>query len=54
MSAVGTIGWIDLTVPDAKSLRDFYSAVTGWTPRFWSRHENRLENFLEYRRVALS
>jgi len=32
MTPVGTIGWIDLTVPDAKSLRDFYSAVTGWTP----------------------
>jgi predicted enzyme related to lactoylglutathione lyase len=31
MNAVGTIGWIDLTVSDAKSLRDFYSAVTGWT-----------------------
>jgi predicted enzyme related to lactoylglutathione lyase len=32
MNAVGTIGWIDLTVPDAKSLRDFYSAVAGWAP----------------------
>jgi predicted enzyme related to lactoylglutathione lyase len=29
----GTIGWIDLTVPDAERLRDFYSAVTGWKPQ---------------------
>ena len=28
----GQIGWIDLTVPDAAGLRDFYQAVTGWTP----------------------
>ena len=27
----GTIGWIDLTVPEADKLRDFYSAVAGWT-----------------------
>jgi predicted enzyme related to lactoylglutathione lyase len=24
--------WIDLTVDDADSLKDFYSAVTGWSP----------------------
>ena len=31
MSAeVGTVGWVDLTVPDAEKLRDFYSAVVGW------------------------
>jgi len=28
----GSIGWIDLTVPDGKRLRDFYSAVAGWRP----------------------
>ena len=28
----GKIGWIDLTVTDAPGLRDFYQAVTGWTP----------------------
>jgi predicted enzyme related to lactoylglutathione lyase len=28
----GQIGWIDLTVPDATGLRDFYQGVTGWTP----------------------
>jgi uncharacterized protein len=28
----GTIGWIDLTVPDAVSIRDFYTHVTGWAP----------------------
>ncbi len=27
----GAITWTDLTVPDAESLRDFYSEVTGWT-----------------------
>jgi predicted enzyme related to lactoylglutathione lyase len=29
---MGTIGWIDLTVPDADAIRDFYSAVAGWAP----------------------
>lgn len=29
---IGTIGWIDLTVDDVAGLRDFYAAVTGWTP----------------------
>jgi len=28
----GTIGWHDLTVPDAEKARDFYAAVVGWTP----------------------
>ena len=26
----GKIGWIDMTVDDAKSVRDFYKAVVGW------------------------
>lgn len=26
----GEIGWIDLTVPDAAKVRDFYSQVVGW------------------------
>ena len=26
----GTIGWIDLTVPDAPKVRDFYRGVVGW------------------------
>jgi predicted enzyme related to lactoylglutathione lyase len=30
--AVGSIGWIDLTVPDAEGIRDFYSDVVGWKP----------------------
>ena len=29
---VGTIGWFDLTVPNAEEVRDFYAAVAGWTP----------------------
>jgi predicted enzyme related to lactoylglutathione lyase len=28
----GHIGWIDLTVADASTLRDFYQTVTGWEP----------------------
>jgi len=28
----GQIGWLDLTVPDAVAIRDFYQSVTGWTP----------------------
>jgi len=28
----GRIGWIDITVEDAESLRDFYAAVAGWRP----------------------
>ena len=27
---VGTIAWVDLTVPDARGIRDFYQAVVGW------------------------
>lgn len=30
---MGTIGWIDLTVPDAEKVRDFYSQVVGWKPQ---------------------
>jgi predicted enzyme related to lactoylglutathione lyase len=28
---IGSISWRDLTVADAAGVRDFYSAVTGWT-----------------------
>lgn len=28
---VGTVGWVDLTVEDAPTLRDFYASVVGWT-----------------------
>lgn len=28
----GTVTWTDLTVEDAEIIRDFYSAVIGWTP----------------------
>lgn len=27
----GTVGWFDLTVPDAPAVRDFYAKVVGWT-----------------------
>jgi predicted enzyme related to lactoylglutathione lyase len=29
-SKIGTVGWQDLTVPDAERLRDFHAAVVGW------------------------
>lgn len=29
--AIGQISWIDLTVPDAASVREFYKRVTGWS-----------------------
>lgn len=28
---VGKIGWLDITVPDAPKLRDFYQRVVGWS-----------------------
>jgi len=28
----GSIAWMDLTVPNAATVRDFYSRVVGWTP----------------------
>lgn len=28
--AIGSIGWTDLTIPNAGQVRDFYSAVVGW------------------------
>ena len=30
VSRVGTIGWVDLTVGDAATVRDFYKSVVGW------------------------
>ena len=30
---VGTIGWTDLTIPNAEEVRDFYSKVVGWKPQ---------------------
>ena len=28
---IGTVGWFDLTVKNADAVRDFYTAVAGWT-----------------------
>jgi uncharacterized protein len=30
-TTVGAISWIDLTVPNATAVKDFYRAVVGWT-----------------------
>jgi len=27
---IGSVGWFDLTVPDAEDVKDFYSRVVGW------------------------
>ena len=32
-SDLGKVVWKDLTVPDATTVRDFYSAVVGWTSK---------------------
>jgi predicted enzyme related to lactoylglutathione lyase len=29
----GTIGWADLTIPNAEEVRDFYQEVAGWQPQ---------------------
>ena len=29
-SAIGSIGWIDLSIDDASGIRDFYQTVVGW------------------------
>ncbi len=29
---IGSIGWMDITVPDAEGLKDFYAHVVGWKP----------------------
>jgi predicted enzyme related to lactoylglutathione lyase len=28
----GKVSWVDLTIPDAEAVRDFYQAVVGWQP----------------------
>lgn len=30
--SIGSIGWIDLTVPNADAVKDFYAEVVGWKP----------------------
>lgn len=30
--AIGTVGWFDLTVDNAETVRDFYREVAGWNP----------------------
>lgn len=29
---LGSIAWLDLTVPNAEEIRDFYAEVVGWEP----------------------
>jgi predicted enzyme related to lactoylglutathione lyase len=28
---IGSIGWVDLTVPECDAIRSFYERVVGWT-----------------------
>ena len=30
-AGIGSISWVDLTVPDATTVRDFYRDVVGWS-----------------------
>ena len=30
---IGSMGWMDIAVPDATALKDFYANVVGWTPK---------------------
>ena len=45
---VGTIGWFDLTVADASTVRDFYQAVVGWDIDFEPGGE------MDYRMISAS
>lgn len=31
--SIGSIGWFDLTVPNADEVKDFYAKVVGWKPQ---------------------
>ncbi|MEQ8330429.1 MAG: VOC family protein [Longimicrobiales bacterium] len=42
-TAPGGVAWVDLTVDDADGVRDFYMAVTGWTP-----HEVSMGDYADY------
>lgn len=42
-TALGGVAWVDLTVDDADGVRDFYMAVTGWTP-----HEVSMGDYADY------
>jgi hypothetical protein len=39
----GAIAWIDLTIPNADEVRDFYTAVAGWQP-----HPVEMEGYHDY------
>lgn len=44
---VGCIRWLDLTVPDARSIQHFYRRVVGWTVKEVERHDNN-ESHTDY------
>ncbi len=40
---MGRIAWVDLTVPDAEAVRDFYMEVVGWRSQPVSMHDEGVE-----------
>ena len=40
---LGSISWVDLTVPDCEGVRAFYERVVGWTP-----HPVDMEGYSDY------
>jgi len=53
MNPPGPIGWVDLTVPDAARIRDFYQAVAGWSVQEVSMTDAG-ENYADYAMLAPS
>lgn len=46
-NSVGKVGWVDLTVPDADKIRDFYKEVIGWTSEGLDMQDGD-ENYQDY------
>lgn len=44
---MGRIGWVDLTVPNAEAMRDFYCDVIGWSPEDVAMRDG-IEGYADY------
>lgn len=42
-NGIGRVSWVDLAVPNAEKVRDFYSRVIGWTSK-----EHDMETYFDY------
>ena len=40
---IGRVSWVDIAVPNAEKVRDFYSRVIGWTSK-----EHDMETYFDY------